>query len=82
MSIIPTPPRNVRLVSKTNTEVTLAWDRPLVVVSPARYRVRYRQGSSVSWIMHSAITTALTMRVDGLAPSTNYTFEVLANNGN
>lgn len=82
MADTPGPATNLVVVAKTSTDVTLTWAAPMTVVMPARYRVRYRPGSSGPWIMHSMITTTTRMVVDGLTPNTLYQFEVLVNNGN
>lgn len=80
-STAPGPATNVVVLSKTATEITLAWDAPTVVVPPARYRVRYRPVGKVAWIMAPTITTEAVMAVGELTPGTTYQFEVLTNNG-
>ena len=78
----PGPATNVMVASKTATEVTLTWRPPTIVVPPARYRVRYRPVGSLNWVMAPTITTDTIMAIGGLAPATDYEFEVLTNNGN
>lgn len=77
----PGPATNLMVASKTATEVTLTWRPPTIVVPPARYRVRYRPVGTSSWIMAPTITTDTIMAIGGLAPGTDYEFEVLTNNG-
>lgn len=69
----------LRATSVTPHLVALAWNAPAKGTPPIGYTAFYRQHGAVRWIIGttSKVTSAA---VAGLAPATEYDFEILAHN--
>jgi uncharacterized repeat protein (TIGR03806 family) len=69
----PSLPANFRVTSVTSTQVNLAWTASSDPSGIGGYRI-YRNGGTTPIVT----TTTLTHTDNGLAPATNYTYEIVA----
>jgi hypothetical protein len=75
----PTVPANLRVVGKTATSVSLAWDASDDNTGVSRYEVEMRLGSGEWAPADAPVDTASTLT--GLSPATEYVFRVRAADG-
>jgi fibronectin type 3 domain-containing protein len=76
---LPNPPTNLRATSTSATQIELNWGAP-TAGTVTRYRIARRTGSNQFAVIDSVSANTLTYQNTGLAPGTNYDYQVTACN--
>jgi fibronectin type III domain protein/Big-like domain-containing protein len=76
---LPNPPTNLRATSTSATQIDLNWGAP-TTGTVTRYRIARRTGSNQFAVIDSVSASTLTYQSTGLAPGTNYDYQVTACN--
>ncbi|CAL1528913.1 unnamed protein product, partial [Lymnaea stagnalis] len=78
LSVVPLPPRNVRVEAVTATTVSLRWDAPVSYPGSTSYIISFRSSNTVNTtVIHGYFNTYVMIR--DLTAFTSYTWTISAN---